>query len=144
MSTIEMLYQYMCVGDSKNYIELKYQHFQEGDNVIFEGKDFSNLDLSGFALPFTIFKNCILDNVKISGSPVGFKNSKAAIDLRDSSGAIIAEDTDFTGTKFNDDTSFQNSYFSRCVLEDDFKEFLNAQGAIFTDQDVIASNLGNQ
>lgn len=136
------LYDKLSSGDSEGYINLKYQNFQEGDNVVFEGKDFKNLDLTNFALPFTIFKNCTLENVKVSGQPIGFKNSRASIDLRGLSGVIVAEDTDFTGTQFDKDTSFAASAFSNCKLDKEFEDFILSQGAVFTDVEVIKSRMG--
>lgn len=141
-NTMDNLYENINKGDSEGYLDLKYQNYQEGDNIVFEGKDFNNLDMTKFALAFTIFKKCTLNNVKVCSQPIGFKESVATLDLRGQHGVIIAEDTDFTGTKYDQETSFHNSYFSRCTLDNDFKEFITGQGALFTEDDVITSKMG--
>jgi len=136
-------------GDVDGFNIAKYGTYQEGENVVLEGQDFKDLDLRDFALPFTVFKNCVLENVKIKGLPIAFKNSKACLNLRSVGAGIIAEDTDFTGTAYDEDTNLGKnsqdslgSVFSRCKFDSAFEEFLKAQGCVFTDEDVIKKHLG--
>ena len=138
-------------GDVDGFNIAKYGTYQEGENVVLEGQDFKDLDLRDFALPFTVFKNCVLENVKIKGLPIAFKNSKARLDLRGMGAGIIAEGTDFTGTVFDENTRLGKtnpdsvgSVFSRCKFDKEFEEFLKSQNCTFTDEDVVVKHLGKE
>ena len=120
-----------------------YQHercpaIQEGEFVRFTDEDFRSVDFGQFVMGFFVFENCNLDDAKhIYGQPIYFINSSVRnVNFRGVKAIIEAEDCDFRGMKYDEETQFvydsgrlaARSRFINCKLDDETRDFLNQQG----------------
>jgi uncharacterized protein YjbI with pentapeptide repeats len=132
-------------NDPKGYIKLKYSIYDEGDVIDFRDEDFSGIDMTKFPLPFVVFINCNLRGAIIDQFPIGMRDCNVtALDLRGQRTIITAQDCDFSGMLYDDETLLRSnmepnsgiSKFSRCKFDSKTKEHFLAQGSIFTDENV--------
>lgn len=138
---IDKLYNAAKSQNRDSYIDIKYSKLNEGDEVIFKEKDFTGLDLRGYALPFTRFDNCLLDNCKLAGLPIEIVNCQnAGIDVRGSGAIILANNSNFTNCIWDEKTElgpssdgFDGSVFTGCIVSKEFKDHFKKQGVIFED-----------
>ena len=125
-------------NDFSAYQRERYPAIQEGEFVRFTDEDFSGVDFDQFAMGFFEFENCNLDNAKhIYGQPIYFTNSSVRnVDFRGAKATIEAEDCDFRGIKYDEETQFvydsgklaARSRFINCKLDDKTRDFLSQQG----------------
>ena len=125
-------------NDLPAYQRERYPAIQEGEFVCFTDEDFSGVDFDQFVMGFFEFENCNLDNAKhIYGQPIYFTNSSVRnVDFRGAKAIIEAEDCDFRGIKYDEETQFVygegklavRSYFVNCELDDTAIDFLRQQG----------------
>ena len=125
-------------NDFSAYQRERYPAIQEGEFVRFTDEDFSGVDFDQFAMGFFGFENCNLDDAKhIYGQPIYFTNSSVRnVDFRGAKAIIEAEDCDFRGIKYDEETQFvygsgklaARSRFINCKLDDETRNFLNQQG----------------
>ena len=126
-------------NDLPAYQRERYPAIQEGETVRFVDEDFSGVDFDQFVMGFFVFQNCNLDDAKhIYGQPIYFINSSVRnVDFRGVKAIIEAEDCDFRGMKYDEETQFvygsgklaARSRFINCKLDDETRDFLNQQGA---------------
>ena len=126
-------------NDLPAYQRERYPTVQEGEVVRFVDEDFHDVDFDQFAMGFFEFENCNLDNAKrIYGQPIYFTNSSVRnVDFRGAKAIIEAEDCDFRGMKYDEETRFvygsgklaARSRFINCKLDDETRDFLSQQGA---------------
>lgn len=122
------------------YQRVRYPAIPDGELVRFVGEDFSNVDFDKFVMGFFTFDNCILDDARhIYGQPIYFKDSSVRnVDFRSVKVIIEAENCDFRGMKYDDETEFVygsgklavRSRFVGCRLDDEAREFLERQGVL--------------
>ena len=125
-------------NDLPAYQRERYPTIQEGEIVRFVDEDFSGVDFGQFVMGFFVFENCSLDNAKhIYGQPIYFTNSSVRnVDFRGAKAIIEAEDCDFRGMKYDEETQFvygsgklaARSRFINCKLDDETRDFLSQQG----------------
>lgn len=125
-------------NDFSVYQHERYPAIQEGEFVRFTDEDFHGVDFDQFVMGFFVFQNCNLDNAKhIYGQPIYFINSSVRnVDFRGVKAIIEAEDCDFRGMKYDEETQFvygsgrlaARSRFINCKLDDETRVFLNQQG----------------
>ena len=125
-------------NDFSAYQRERYPAIQEGEFVRFTDEDFSGVDFDQFAMGFFEFENCNLDNAKhIYGQPIYFTNSSVRnVDFRGAKAIIEAEDCDFRGIKYDEETQFvydsgklaARSRFINCKLDNKTRDFLSQQG----------------
>jgi len=125
-------------NDFSAYQRERYPAIQEGEFVRFTDEDFHGVDFDQFVMGFFVFQNCNLDNAKhIYGQPIYFINSSVRnVDFRDVKAIIEAEDCDFRGMKYDEETQFVygsgklavRSRFINCKLDDETRDFLRQQG----------------
>lgn len=125
-------------NDFSAYQRERYPAIQEGEFVRFTDEDFSGVDFDQFAMGFFVFQNCNLDNAKhIYGQPIYFTNSSVRnVDFCGAKAIIEAEDCDFRGIKYDEETQFvydsgklaARSRFINCKLDDETRDFLSQQG----------------
>lgn len=125
-------------NDFSAYQRERYPAIQEGEFVRFTDEDFHGVDFDQFVMGFFVFQNCNLDNAKhIYGQPIYFINSSVRnVDFRDVKAIIEAEDCDFRGMKYDEETQFVygsgklavRSRFINCKLDDETRDFLSQQG----------------
>lgn len=125
-------------NDLPAYQRERYPVIPDGEAVRFVDKDFSGVDFNQFVMGFFVFQNCNLDNAKhIYGQPIYFINSSVRnVDFRGVKAIIEAEDCDFRGMKYDEETQFvygsgklaTRSCFINCKLDDETRNFLNQQG----------------
>ena len=125
-------------NDFSAYQRERYPAIQEGEFVRFTDEGFHGVDFDQFVMGFFVFQNCNLDNAKhIYGQPIYFINSSVRnVDFRDVKAIIEAEDCDFRGMKYDEETQFVygsgklavRSRFINCKLDDETRDFLNQQG----------------
>ena len=125
-------------NDLPAYQRERYPAIQEGELVRFTDEDFSGVDFDQFAMGFFEFENCSLDNAKhIYGQPLYFTNSSVrTVDFRGAKAIIEAEDCDFRGIKYDEETQFvydsgklaARSRFINCKLDNKTRDFLSQQG----------------
>lgn len=125
-------------NDFSAYQRERYPAIQEGEFVRFTDEDFHGVDFDQFVMGFFVFQNCNLDNAKhIYGQPIYFINSSVRnVDFRDVKAIIEAEDCDFRGMKYDEETQFvygsgklaARSRFINCKLDDETRDFLSQQG----------------
>lgn len=125
-------------NDLPAYQRERYPVIPDGEVVRFVDKDFSGVDFNQFVMGFFVFENCNLDNAKhIYGQPIYFTNSSVRnVDFRGAKAIIEAEDCDFRGIKYDEETQFvygsgklaARSRFINCKLDDETRDFLNQQG----------------
>ena len=125
-------------NDLPAYQRERYPAIQEGEFVRFTDEDFSGVDFDQFAMGFFVFQNCNLDNAKhIYGQPIYFTNSSVRnVDFCGAKAIIEAEDCDFRGIKYDEETQFvydsgklaARSRFINCKLDDETRDFLSQQG----------------
>ena len=125
-------------NDLPAYQRERYPTIQEGETVRFVDEDFSGVDFDQFVMGFFVFQNCNLDDAKhIYGQPIYFTNSSVRnVDFRGVKAIIEAEDCDFRGMKYDEETQFvygsgrlaARSRFINCKLDDETRDFLNQQG----------------
>ena len=125
-------------NDLPAYQRERYPAIQEGEFVRFTDEDFHGVDFDQFVMGFFVFQNCNLDNAKhIYGQPIYFINSSVRnVDFRDVKAIIEAEDCDFRGMKYDEETQFVygsgklavRSRFINCKLDDETRDFLSQQG----------------
>ena len=125
-------------NDLPAYQRERYPAIQEGEFVRFTDEDFHGVDFGQFVIGFFVFKNCNLDDVKhIYGQPIYFINSSVRnVDFRGVKAIIEAEDCDFRGMKYDEETQFvygsgklaARSRFINCKLDDETRDFLSQQG----------------
>ena len=126
-------------NDLPAYQRERYPTVQEGEVVRFVDEDFHDVDFDQYAMGFFEFENCNLDNAKrIYGQPIYFTNSSVRnVDFRGAKAIIEAEDCDFRGMKYDEETRFvygsgklaARSRFINCKLDDETRDFLSQQGA---------------
>ncbi len=121
------------------YQAARYPTIQDGEEVLFHNEDFSGVDFDAFSMGFFKFENCNLDNtISICGQPIYFTNcSLRGADLRGARAIIYAENCDFTGLKYDDETLFAYddltvSEFTNCLFDTKAREYLETQGVRFT------------
>lgn len=125
-------------NDFSAYQRERYPAIQEGEAVRFVDKDFSGVDFNQFVMGFFVFENCNLNDAKhIYGQPIYFINSSVRnVDFRGVKAIIEAEDCDFRGMKYDEETQFvygsgklaARSRFINCKLDDETRNFLSQQG----------------
>ena len=125
-------------NDFSAYQRERYPAIQEGEFVRFTDEDFSGVDFDQFAMGFFVFQNCNLDDAKhIYGQPIYFTDSSVRnVDFRGVKAIIEAEDCDFRGIKYDEETQFvydsgklaARSRFINCKLDDETRDFLSQQG----------------
>ena len=125
-------------NDLPAYQRERYPAIQEGEFVRFTDEDFRGVDFGQFVMGFFVFQNCNLDDTKhIYGQPIYFTNSSVRnVDFRGAKAIIEAEDCDFRGIKYDEETQFAygegklavRSYFVNCELDDTTIDFLRQQG----------------
>ncbi len=114
----------------EEYISLRYPEIQEGEKILFENKNFSNVDFSQFGISFFCFKNCNLSGSTgfDNGVPVYLENCNCQnMDLLDQEVYFEAKKCDFRGLKINNKTSFcktDNSIFENCQFDKNFNQEL--------------------
>ena len=124
-------------NDLSAYQRDRYPAIQEGEVVRFVKEDFSDVDFGQFVMGFFVFENCKLDNAKhIYGQPIYFTNSSVRnVDFRGIKAIIEAENCDFRGMKYDEDTQFvygsgklaARSRFVNCRLDEKTRGFLMRQ-----------------
>ena len=125
-------------NDFSAYPRERYPAIQEGEFVRFTDEDFHGVDFDQFVMGFFVFQNCNLDDAKhIYGQPIYFINSSVRnVDFRGVKAIIEAEDCDFRGMKYDEETKFVygsgklavRSRFINCKLDDETRDFLSQQG----------------
>ena len=125
-------------NDFSAYQRERYPAIQEGEFVRFTDEGFHGVDFDQFVMGFFVFQNCNLDDAKhIYGQPIYFINSSVRnVDFRGLKAIIEAEDCDFRGMKYDEETQFvygsgrlaARSRFINCKLDDETRVFLNQQG----------------
>ena len=125
-------------NDLLTYQRERYPAIQEGEFVRFTDEDFSGVDFDQFVMGFFVFQNCNLDDAKhIYGQPIYFTNSSVRnVDFRGVKAIIEAEDCDFRGMKYDEETRFvygsgklvARSRFINCKLDNKTRDFLSQQG----------------
>lgn len=125
-------------NDLPAYQRERYPAIQEGEFVRFTDEDFHGVDFDQFVMGFFVFENCNLNDAKhIYGQPIYFINSSVRnVDFRGVKAIIEAEDCDFRGMKYDEETQFvygsgklaTRSCFINCKLDDETRNFLNQQG----------------
>ena len=125
-------------NDFSAYQRERYPAIQEGEFVRFTDEDFSGVDFDQFVMGFFVFQNCNLDDAKhIYGQPIYFTNSSVRnVDFRGVKAIIEAEDCDFRGMKYDEETRFvygsgklvARSRFINCKLDNKTRDFLSQQG----------------
>lgn len=125
-------------NDFSAYQRERYPAIQEGEFVRFTDEDFHGVDFDQFVMGFFVFENCNLNDAKhIYGQPIYFINSSVRnVDFRGVKAIIEAEDCDFRGMKYDEETHFvygsgklaARSRFINCKLDDETRNFLNQQG----------------
>ena len=125
-------------NDFSAYQRERYPVIQEGEFVRFTDESFHGVDLDQFVMGFFVFQNCNLDDAKhIYGQPIYFINSSVRnVDFRGVKAIIEAEDCDFRGMKYDEETQFvygsgklaARSRFINCKLDDETRDFLSQQG----------------
>ena len=125
-------------NDFSAYQHERYPAIQEGEFVRFTDEDFRSVDFGQFVMGFFVFENCNLDDAKhIYGQPIYFINSSVRnVDFRGVKAIIEAEDCDFRGMKYDEETQFvygsgrlaARSRFINCKLDDETRDFLSQQG----------------
>ena len=125
-------------NDFSAYQRERYPAIQEGEFVRFTDEDFHGVDFDQFVMGFFVFQNCNLDDAKhIYGQPIYFINSSVRnVDFRGVKAIIEAEDCDFRGMKYDEETQFvygsgklaARSRFINCKLDDETRDFLSQQG----------------
>ena len=125
-------------NDFSTYQRERYPAIQEGEFVRFTDEDFRGIDFDQFVMGFFVFQNCNLDNAKhIYGQPIYFTDSSVRnVDFRGVKAIIEAEDCDFRGMKYDEETQFiygsgklaARSRFINCKLDDETRDFLSQQG----------------
>ena len=126
-------------NDFSAYQRERYPAIQEGEFVRFTDEDFHGVDFDQFVMGFFVFQNCNLDDAKhIYGQPIYFTNSSVRnVDFRGVKAIIEAEDCDFRGMKYDEETQFvygsgkltARSRFINCKLDNEARDFLSQQGA---------------
>lgn len=125
-------------NDFSAYQRERYPAIQEGEFVRFTDEDFRSVDFGQFVMGFFGFENCNLDDAKhIYGQPIYFTNSSVRnVDFRGVKAIIEAEDCDFRGMKYDEETQFvygsgklaARSRFINCKLDNKTRDFLSQQG----------------
>ena len=125
-------------NDFSVYQHERYPAIQEGEFARFTDEDFHGVDFDQFVMGFFVFQNCNLDDAKhIYGQPIYFINSSVRnVDFRGVKAIIEAEDCDFRGMKYDEETQFvygsgklaARSRFINCKLDDETRDFLSQQG----------------
>ena len=125
-------------NDFSAYQHERYPAIQEGEFVRFTDEDFRSVDFGQFVMGFFVFENCNLDDAKhIYGQPIYFINSSVRnVNFRGVKAIIEAEDCDFRGMKYDEETQFvygsgklaARSRFINCKLDDETRDFLSQQG----------------
>ena len=125
-------------NDFSAYQHERYSAIQEGEFVRFTDEDFFGVDFDQFVMGFFVFQNCNLDDAKhIYGQPIYFTNSSVRnVDFRGVKAIIEAEDCDFRGIKYDEETQFvygsgklaARSRFINCKLDNKTRDFLSQQG----------------
>ena len=125
-------------NDFSAYQRERYPAIQEGEFVRFTDEDFHGVDFDQFVMGFFVFQNCNLDDAKhIYGQPIYFTDSSVRnVDFRGVKAIIEAEDCDFRGMKYDEETQFvygsgklaARSRFINCKLDDETRDFLSQQG----------------
>lgn len=125
-------------NDLPAYQRERYPVIPDGEAVRFVDEDFSGVDFDQFVMGFFVFQNCNLDDANhIYGQPIYFTNSSVRnVDFRGVKAIIEAEDCDFRGMKYDEETQFVygegklavRSYFVNCELDDTAIDFLRQQG----------------
>lgn len=140
---LKKLYAAMRAGDYDEFVNLKYQYFDEGDVVCIEGEDFRKAKLWSIPLHFTCFVDCDLRESNFayaSFNPTGFKNCDLrGADFRSAAGVITMEGCDMREVKWTPRYTFFGAYndasspseLENVKLDPDFKEYLQKQGVKF-------------
>jgi hypothetical protein len=111
-----------------------------GDVCYVDKLDLSARKLGDMPTDFLCLRACSLVNASLAGKhffPLSLWSCDARnIDLRHTSGMLFAYDTDLRGVQFDAttrlvvDNSDLPSAFKDCLMDDDFREFLLAQGVL--------------
>ena len=127
------------------YQRERYPVIPDGEIVRFVDENFSGVDFDQFVMGFFMFENCNLDGAKhIYGQPIYFTNSSVRnVDFRGVKAIIEAEDCDFRGMKYDEETQFvygsgefaTRSRFVNCRLGDEAQKFLMRQGVVIISYD---------
>ena len=125
-------------NDLPAYQRERYPAIQEGETIRFVDEDFHGVDFDQFVMGFFVFQNCNLDDANhIYGQPIYFTNSSVRnVDFCVVKAIIEAEDCDFRGMKYDEETQFVygsgklavRSRFINCKLDDETRDFLSQQG----------------
>lgn len=109
-----------------DYQANRYDHIRDGEILTFNNEDFSGVDFGNFNMGFWNFINCDLSKTSaFSGQPIEFNNCDLTnADFSDVSTVIHANDSDFSGVKFNSRTRIYDSTFVNCTLGDAFKAII--------------------
>ena len=137
-ATICRIAESIRANDLPAYQRERYPTIQEGETVRFTDEDFRGIDFDQFVMGFFVFQNCNLDDAKhIYGQPIYFTDSSVRnVDFRGVKAIIEAEDCDFRGMKYDEETQFvygssrlaARSRFINCKLDDETRDFLSQQG----------------
>lgn len=137
-ATICRIAESIRANDLPAYQRERYPAIQEGEFVRFTDEDFHGVDFDQFVMGFFVFQNCNLDDAKhIYGQPIYFTNSSVRnVDFRGVKAIIEAQDCDFRGMKYDEETQFvygsgklaARSRFINCKLDDETRDFLSQQG----------------
>lgn len=142
MNTTKHLADTIRRNDKDQYVKLRYPTIQEGDDVVFEDEDFSNVDFGQFVLGLFVFKHCNLNNSKnIHSQLVIIERCTARnVNINGVNAVIDATDSDFTGMIYDDDTNLANpkengvggcSTFTNCIFDEAARNHFTEQGVIF-------------
>lgn len=128
-------------GDIGAYQLARYPEIQDGEELVLRDEDFSGVNFDMFSMGFFRFESCSLDNAtKIYGQPIYFTNcSLRGVDFRGVRAIIYAENCDFTGLKYDDETRFVYdantvSEFTNCTFDTKSNVFLKKQGVRFVNK----------
>ncbi len=132
-------------NDLLAYQRERYPAIPDGEIIRFVNEDFSDVDFGQFVVGFFVFQNCNLNGAEhIYGQPIYFINSSVRnVDFRGVKAIIEAEDCDFRGMKYDEETQFvygsgefaARSRFVNCRLSDEAQKFLMRQGVVIISYD---------
>jgi len=142
MNIEQRLAGYVRQGDYDGYVAARYPEIGDGEDLTFEGEDFSGVDLRQFPLDFTTFDHCVLDGAKLTGLPIAIRDSSAkGLNLIDASAIIDAYNSDFRGFQYDERTLLARpengdrgcSHFYGCQFDPETRKHFAEQGVIFVD-----------
>jgi len=146
MTIEQQLANHIREGDYNGYLAARYPEIGDGEDILFEGQDFSGVDLRRFPLGFNTFDHCILDGARMAGLPIFIRNSSAkGLNLVGSNAIIEAHDSDFRGLRYDESTSLARpgngdagcSQFYGCQFDPETREHFAKRGVIFKDSPAV-------